>query len=461
MVIRTLLSLPLLLIVLLLFTGSADAAKLDAPWTGAGSGSAKVVSNGVAADPQFDYSVVSTGAWTFTNVAATARQVPMAYDYSGFHSWFNVRVKLVAFVSRGGSDVWTKSIVDAGPVNCCTAPSGGFSYKGQTSFDVKAGDVYGFRISGSNGDSDPTVRGSLKLQEVDSTPPTVTPVVTGTQVAGGVYVGPVDVSWTVTDPDSRILSPPCPTTTVAAGEAKTVTCKATSRGGDTTKSVTIARDNDAPSLTVPSAVVKQAAGAAGSAVVTYDATATDAIDPAPVVSCAPASGSSLPLGTTTVTCTATDASGNSATKSFDAIVFPGTAPSTQPSVNPSSGTPTPAPAAKAINAVLAFRFTISKKTTRLVQLKVKNLPKGATVTVTCKGGSCPKKLRGSGSVLTSKGSSLSLSTLVHANLKGGTTINIAISASGALTTIKSLAVRKGKAPVVNTCTASGTKPVAC
>ena len=83
------------------------------------------------------------------------------------------------------------------------------------------------------------------------------------------------------------------------------------------------------------------------------------------------------------------------------------------------------------------------------------------MTVTCKGASCPKKLKGAGSTLTSKGSTLSLSTLVKTNLKGGTTINIAISASGAVTTIKSLAVRKGKAPVVNTCTASGTKPVAC
>jgi hypothetical protein len=164
-----------------------------------------------------------------------------------------------------------------------------------------------------------------------------------------------------------------------------------------------------------------------------------------------------------VTCTATDAAGHHTSKSFDAIVFP--APATPaapaPTANPSSGGATPAAAKKAINAVLAFRFTIAKRTTRLLQLKVKNLPKGATVTVTCKGASCPKKLKGAGSVLTSKGSTLSLSTLVKANLKGGTTINIAISSSGAVTTIKSLAVRKGKAPVVNTCTASGTKPVAC
>jgi hypothetical protein len=83
------------------------------------------------------------------------------------------------------------------------------------------------------------------------------------------------------------------------------------------------------------------------------------------------------------------------------------------------------------------------------------------VTVTCKGPSCPKKLKGSGYTMKSKGSALSLSTLVRSNLKSGTTLNVAISSAGAITTIKSLAVRKGKAPVVNTCTASGTQPVSC
>ncbi|MCH7559930.1 MAG: HYR domain-containing protein [Thaumarchaeota archaeon] len=39
--------------------------------------------------------------------------------------------------------------------------------------------------------------------------------------------------------------------------------------------------------------------------------ATDTIDPAPIVICTPAPDSLFPLGDTTVTCTATDASGNS------------------------------------------------------------------------------------------------------------------------------------------------------
>ncbi len=50
--------------------------------------------------------------------------------------------------------------------------------------------------------------------------------------------------------------------------------------------------------------------------VTFSVTATDNSDPAPVVNCSPASGSGFPIGTTTVTCTATDASGNSSARSF-------------------------------------------------------------------------------------------------------------------------------------------------
>jgi hypothetical protein len=48
--------------------------------------------------------------------------------------------------------------------------------------------------------------------------------------------------------------------------------------------------------------------------------ATDDRDPSPVVGCDPASGAVFPVGTTTVTCTATDASGNAATETFDVTV---------------------------------------------------------------------------------------------------------------------------------------------
>jgi hypothetical protein len=59
------------------------------------------------------------------------------------------------------------------------------------------------------------------------------------------------------------------------------------------------------------------------AVVTYSASATDAVGPAnPVVTCVPASGSIFPVGMTTVNCSASDVAGNTANGSFHVTVTP-------------------------------------------------------------------------------------------------------------------------------------------
>jgi X-Pro dipeptidyl-peptidase len=77
-------------------------------------------------------------------------------------------------------------------------------------------------------------------------------------------------------------------------------------------------DTTAPELTVAD-VAASSTDATGTAV-SYTATATDTQDAAPAVTCDRASGSKFPVGTTTVTCTATDANGNATTKSFAVTV---------------------------------------------------------------------------------------------------------------------------------------------
>ena len=74
-------------------------------------------------------------------------------------------------------------------------------------------------------------------------------------------------------------------------------------------------DTVAPTLQVPAGVVVDATSPTG-ATVGFSVSATDSVDPAPAVTCTPASGTLFPIGDTTVTCTATDASGNVATASF-------------------------------------------------------------------------------------------------------------------------------------------------
>jgi hypothetical protein len=80
-------------------------------------------------------------------------------------------------------------------------------------------------------------------------------------------------------------------------------------------------DRTPPVLTVPSDITTNATGPSG-AKVNYSVSATDDTDPSPEVACYPPSGSTFPIGATQVTCTATDQSGNSTTKSFNVVVRP-------------------------------------------------------------------------------------------------------------------------------------------
>ncbi len=84
-----------------------------------------------------------------------------------------------------------------------------------------------------------------------------------------------------------------------------------------------AGDTTPPTLTVPADVITNATSLGG-AVVSFTATATDNADPSPPVTCAPPSGSTFSIGTSTVSCTATDAAGNRASDSF-AITVKGAA----------------------------------------------------------------------------------------------------------------------------------------
>ena len=78
-------------------------------------------------------------------------------------------------------------------------------------------------------------------------------------------------------------------------------------------------------ITVPDDIIVEATSPAG-AVVTFNATAEDAVDGSVDVTCAPPSGSTFPIGTTHIACTATDGSGNSSTATFSVTVEDTTAP---------------------------------------------------------------------------------------------------------------------------------------
>ena len=129
-----------------------------------------------------------------------------------------------------------------------------------------------------------------------------------------------------TDPEDN--PDPIPTCTPAAGSTlplgtNPVTCTARDGGGlSATRgfNVTVV-DTTPPMLAgVPADADVITDDPAGSVLAYAAPTATDVVDPAPGVSCAPASGTPVGPGTTTVTCTATDASGKSSSDSFDVTV---------------------------------------------------------------------------------------------------------------------------------------------
>ncbi|MBI3329040.1 MAG: HYR domain-containing protein, partial [Nitrospinae bacterium] len=133
------------------------------------------------------------------------------------------------------------------------------------------------------------------------------------------------VSYTATATDAVDGSRPV-TCTPASGSTfplgpTTVTCSASdTRGNTATGSFTVTVvDTTPPVLSLPSNITAEATAASGRAV-SYTATATDAVDGSRPVTCTPASGSTFPLGPTTVTCSVSDTRGNTATGSFTVTV---------------------------------------------------------------------------------------------------------------------------------------------
>jgi hypothetical protein len=157
---------------------------------------------------------------------------------------------------------------------------------------------------------------TIQAQDLDSNG-TVTLGVTGMPAGAAFPIPPPGrtVTTIVTWPSARPV-----------GQYPVIFTATDNRGGVASLSVTIkVVDTTPPVLTLPGPIVAEATGASG-AVVSYQVTAVDTADPAPIVSCVRPSGSTFPLGTSSVTCSATDAAGNQATGSFTVSVVDTTPP---------------------------------------------------------------------------------------------------------------------------------------
>jgi hypothetical protein len=175
-----------------------------------------------------------------------------------------------------------------------------------------------------------TTTSTFKVSVVDTTAPTVTvpadTTLDATSPAGAAY----SFTATATDAVDGGLTPTC---TPASGSTfdfgtATVTCTATDTAGHTGSAsfnVTV-QDVTAPTVTVHEPAPVEATGPAGAVVSWTAPTASDDVDGDRPVTCDRDSGSTFPVGGTTVTCTAVDTRGNPGTATFTVRVTDTTPP---------------------------------------------------------------------------------------------------------------------------------------
>jgi hypothetical protein len=210
---------------------------------------------------------------------------------------------------------------------------------------VSTGRTTSSAVSGGNGgyqiDSffdiflEVSLDGGMTWQPSTAGPATVTLKPGGTQTATLNITCPTNMIVTATNPAGAkvyyapLVSGTCPpfTTNCAPPSGSTfpigntvVTCTANDSCGNVTNcTFTITVVPRPLSITCPSNITVRATSSAG-AVVTYTVTASGGCPPI-TVSGAPASGSTFPIGTTTVNCTATDACGQQANCTFNITVL--------------------------------------------------------------------------------------------------------------------------------------------
>lgn len=156
-----------------------------------------------------------------------------------------------------------------------------------------------------------------RVVTLDATPPIISGAPTTKPNSQGWYNAPVTVHFTCDDALSGMGSCPGDVTLGTEGAKQDVSAIATDRVGNTAVTTVggLSIDRTPPVLTVPDSVTVDASSPAGAGV-TYATTATDTLSGPSPVGCNPPSGTTFSIGTTTVTCTVSDAAGNTATRSF-------------------------------------------------------------------------------------------------------------------------------------------------
>ena len=296
-------------------TGDALSATCDPPSGASGSGEFNVTGHfplgtttvtcsttTLAGDPVTASASVRVQDTTAPSVSAPGNVSVTTTDPSG---------TVVTYPDPTATDT-----VDGSLGASCSPPSGSKFPPGTTTVTCSATDSHG-----NTGSASFTVTVSVD----DTTPPVVSvpsDITTTTQSPGGTAVS---FSASASDNLDGSLPASCspPSGSNFPVGTSTVTCTATDAHGNTGSAsfqVTVVLvDTTPPEISVPGSFSVQTTNPAGTSV-TYSASATDNLDGPVSTSCSPPSGSSFDVGSTTVTCTASDSHGNTAQKSFTITV---------------------------------------------------------------------------------------------------------------------------------------------
>ena len=167
---------------------SVAPAALADTWTGSGTASSGdgtqplniLFTDGVSQRAQFHYDYVdpftagspgsaATGSFEYSTTAGATGDVTLPWSFAGFHAFFQAKVTLTAFVDGSGGETLYPLVNARADGLLCRAVERVLVRGTVTLPGVQAGDTYGFRITGSNGDSNATLQGDLAVAWVVDT----------------------------------------------------------------------------------------------------------------------------------------------------------------------------------------------------------------------------------------------------------------------------------------------------
>lgn len=169
-----------------------------------------------------------------------------------------------------------------------------------------------------------SVQQTFTVKLPDTTPPVLAPhaevTAEATSAQGAAVSYTLPAATDNVDPQPTVACSPGSGSEFALGDT-TVTCTAIDASQNSSSETFVVHvvDTTAPVVTVPASIAGDQDTPAG-AVVSFAASATDVVDGVVPVACVPASGSVFAPGATTVTCSATDARGNTGHATFAVTV---------------------------------------------------------------------------------------------------------------------------------------------